>query len=137
MNAIAFQGVSKSYSIYESPGDRLKELLAFNRLRRHKDFWALHYLAMLLRENDAKAADDYLEQALTLYPNEPLLLGLRGHWRGLDGNLAGASADLQVATKGLPLRDDFWLDYAVCLEKAGRKAEAVAAENRGRAARNW
>lgn len=42
MNAVEFQGVSKSYSIYESPGDRFKELLTFNRLRRHRDFWALH-----------------------------------------------------------------------------------------------
>lgn len=41
MNAIEFQSVSKSYSIYESPGDRLKELLTFNRLQFHKDFWAL------------------------------------------------------------------------------------------------
>jgi ABC-type polysaccharide/polyol phosphate transport system ATPase subunit len=42
VKAVEFQGVSKSYSIYESPGDRFKELLSFNRLRRHKDFWALH-----------------------------------------------------------------------------------------------
>ena len=41
MNAIDFQGVSKSYAIYDSPGDRLKELAAFNRLRFHRDFWAL------------------------------------------------------------------------------------------------
>ncbi len=42
MKAVDFQGVSKSYSIYDAPGDRLKELLTFNRLRCHKDFWALH-----------------------------------------------------------------------------------------------
>lgn len=42
MNAVEFQSVSKSYAIYDRPGDRLKELLSFNRLRRHKDFWALH-----------------------------------------------------------------------------------------------
>jgi len=41
VNAIDFQGVSKSYAIYDSPGDRLKELAAFNRLRFHRDFWAL------------------------------------------------------------------------------------------------
>ena len=39
---IEFDGVSKSYSIYESPGDRLKELITFNRLEFHKNFWALH-----------------------------------------------------------------------------------------------
>ena len=42
MNAVEFQGVSKSYAIYDAPGDRLKELLSFNRLKRHKDFWAVH-----------------------------------------------------------------------------------------------
>ncbi|HEX3743710.1 MAG TPA: ABC transporter ATP-binding protein [Bryobacteraceae bacterium] len=41
MNAVEFQGVSKTYAIYESPGDRLRELLSFNRLRRHRDFQAL------------------------------------------------------------------------------------------------
>jgi lipopolysaccharide transport system ATP-binding protein len=42
VNAVEFQGVSKSYAIYDAPGDRLKELLTLNRLKRHKDFWALH-----------------------------------------------------------------------------------------------
>jgi len=42
VNAVEFRGVSKSYAIYDQPGDRLKELLSFNRLKRHKDFWALH-----------------------------------------------------------------------------------------------
>jgi lipopolysaccharide transport system ATP-binding protein len=41
MNAVEFQGVSKSYAIYDAPGDRLKELLCLNRIKRHKDFWAL------------------------------------------------------------------------------------------------
>ena len=44
-NLIEFEGVSKSYSIYESPGDRLKELLTFNRFQFHKDFWALRDLS--------------------------------------------------------------------------------------------
>jgi ABC-type polysaccharide/polyol phosphate transport system ATPase subunit len=42
VNAVEFKGVSKSYAIYDAPGDRLKELLTFNRLRRHRDFWAVH-----------------------------------------------------------------------------------------------
>lgn len=41
MNAVEFKGVSKSYAIYNSPGDRLKELVTFNRARFHRDFWAL------------------------------------------------------------------------------------------------
>lgn len=41
MNAVDFQSVSKSYAIYASPGDRLKELALFNRVSFHRDFWAL------------------------------------------------------------------------------------------------
>lgn len=41
MQLIRFQEVSKSYPIYDSPSDRLKELATLNRRRRHKDFWAL------------------------------------------------------------------------------------------------
>jgi lipopolysaccharide transport system ATP-binding protein len=41
MSQIEFQGVSKSYSIYDSPGDRLKELITPRRYQFHRDFWAL------------------------------------------------------------------------------------------------
>ncbi len=41
MYSVEFQGVAKSYPIYASPGDRLTELVSLNRLRRHRDFWAL------------------------------------------------------------------------------------------------
>ena len=52
MNAIAFEAVSKSYAIYESPGDRLKELLSLNRLKRHTDFWALHDVGFEVRRGE-------------------------------------------------------------------------------------
>ena len=52
MNAVEFQSVSKSYSIYDSPGDRLKELLTFNRLRFHKDFWALHDVSLEVKRGE-------------------------------------------------------------------------------------
>ena len=38
---VEFEAVSKSYPIYASPGDRLKELITFNRAHYHRDFWAL------------------------------------------------------------------------------------------------
>ncbi len=41
MNAVEFDRVSKSYAIYASPGDRLKELATFQRRLFHRDFWAL------------------------------------------------------------------------------------------------
>jgi ABC-type polysaccharide/polyol phosphate transport system ATPase subunit len=41
VNVVEFRNVSKSYAIYQSPGDRLKELFSFSRRKRHADFWAL------------------------------------------------------------------------------------------------
>jgi ABC-type polysaccharide/polyol phosphate transport system ATPase subunit len=52
VNAVEFQGVSKSYAIYDAPGDRLKELLSLNRLKRHKDFRALHDIAFEVRRGE-------------------------------------------------------------------------------------
>ncbi len=52
MNAVEFQGVSKSYPIYEAPGDRLKELLTFNCVRRHRDFWALDDVSFQVRRGE-------------------------------------------------------------------------------------
>lgn len=52
MNAVEFQGVSKSYAIYEKPGDRLTELLSLNRLKRHKDFWALRDISFEVRRGE-------------------------------------------------------------------------------------
>jgi ABC-type polysaccharide/polyol phosphate transport system ATPase subunit len=40
-SAVEFRDVSKSYPIYDAPGDRLRELLTLNKRRCHKDFWAL------------------------------------------------------------------------------------------------
>ncbi len=41
MQAVAFEQVSKSYPIYDSPGDRLRELAMFGRRSYHRDFQAL------------------------------------------------------------------------------------------------
>jgi lipopolysaccharide transport system ATP-binding protein len=45
VNVVEFRGVSKSYPVYSSPSDRLKELATFNRLKRHSDFWALRNIS--------------------------------------------------------------------------------------------
>jgi ABC-type polysaccharide/polyol phosphate transport system ATPase subunit len=52
VNAVEFQGVSKSYAIYDAPGDRLKELLSLNRLKRHRDFWALHDVSFQVKRGE-------------------------------------------------------------------------------------
>ena len=52
MNAVEFAEVSKSYAVYESPGDRLKELVTLNRRRFHRDFWALRDLTFEVRKGE-------------------------------------------------------------------------------------
>ena len=52
MNAVEFGGVSKSYSIYAKPGDRLKELATFQRKRFHQDFWALRDISFEIKRGE-------------------------------------------------------------------------------------
>jgi ABC-type polysaccharide/polyol phosphate transport system ATPase subunit len=52
VNAVELQGVSKSYAIYDSPGDRLKELATFHRYSFHRDFWALRGLGFHIRKGE-------------------------------------------------------------------------------------
>lgn len=49
---IHFQNVSKSYPIYESPSDRLKELMTLNRIAYHRDFWALRDVSFDVRRGE-------------------------------------------------------------------------------------
>src|SRR6476620_6704564 len=57
--AVEFSQVSKSYSIYAAPGDRLKEFATFQRRRFHEDYWALrdvlHRRGKRLRQKHAPA----------------------------------------------------------------------------------
>src|SRR5437762_12583503 len=52
MSQVEFQGVSKSYAIYDSPGDRLKELITPKRYQFHKDFWALRDISFEIRRGE-------------------------------------------------------------------------------------
>ena len=52
MNAVEFQTVSKSYAIYDSPGDRLRELLSPRRVKRHTDFWALRDVSFEVKRGE-------------------------------------------------------------------------------------
>lgn len=52
MNAVEFEGVSKSYAVYASPGDRLKELATLNRVSFHRDFWALRDISLAVRKGE-------------------------------------------------------------------------------------
>lgn len=50
--AVEFSHVSKSYSIYAAPRDRLKELALLNRRRFHTDFWALRDISFDVRRGE-------------------------------------------------------------------------------------
>src|SRR5215831_1354723 len=50
--ALRVHNVSKQYRTYARPGDRLKESLTRGRLRRHKEFWALHDISFELNKGD-------------------------------------------------------------------------------------
>jgi lipopolysaccharide transport system ATP-binding protein len=50
--ALRVEGVSKQYRTYARPGDRLKESLTRGRLKRHKEFWALHDVSFELNRGD-------------------------------------------------------------------------------------
>ncbi len=52
MQPVEFSSVSKSYSIYSSPSDRLKELVALNRRKYHSDFWALRDISFEVRRGE-------------------------------------------------------------------------------------
>jgi lipopolysaccharide transport system ATP-binding protein len=52
VNAVEFHNVSKSYAIYESPGDRLRELLSPTRAKHHQDFWALRDISFEVKRGE-------------------------------------------------------------------------------------
>jgi lipopolysaccharide transport system ATP-binding protein len=52
VNAVEFDRVSKSYSIYQAPGDRLKELAFFGRRSFHREFRALRDLSFSIRRGE-------------------------------------------------------------------------------------
>jgi ABC-type polysaccharide/polyol phosphate transport system ATPase subunit len=52
VHSVEFHQVSKSYPIYDSPGDRLKELLTLNRRQFRRDFWALRDVSFQVRRGE-------------------------------------------------------------------------------------
>jgi lipopolysaccharide transport system ATP-binding protein len=50
--AVQFSNVSKSYSIYAAPRDRLKELATFQTRRFHTEFWALRDVSFDIRRGE-------------------------------------------------------------------------------------
>ena len=50
--AVQFSKVSKSYSIYAAPRDRLKELATFQTRRFHSEFWALRDVTFDVRRGE-------------------------------------------------------------------------------------
>jgi ABC-type polysaccharide/polyol phosphate transport system ATPase subunit len=51
-SVIEFRSVYKSYSIYENPSDRLKELVTLQRRSYHRDYWALTDLSFDIQRGE-------------------------------------------------------------------------------------
>jgi lipopolysaccharide transport system ATP-binding protein len=49
---IEFEEVSKSYAVYASPVDRLKEMATLERRKCHRDFWALQRISFQVRRGE-------------------------------------------------------------------------------------
>jgi lipopolysaccharide transport system ATP-binding protein len=49
---IEFQRVTKAYPLFDSPGQRLVELLTLNKIKRHRDFIALHELNFAIHRGE-------------------------------------------------------------------------------------
>jgi lipopolysaccharide transport system ATP-binding protein len=52
VNAVEFERVSKSYAIYDRPGDRLRELLSGGRRSYHRDFQAVRDLSFTIQRGE-------------------------------------------------------------------------------------
>jgi lipopolysaccharide transport system ATP-binding protein len=52
VNAVEFERVSKSYAIYDKPGDRFKELLTLGSRSFHRDFQALRDLSFSIQRGE-------------------------------------------------------------------------------------
>jgi lipopolysaccharide transport system ATP-binding protein len=50
--AVEFSHISKSYSIFAAPGDRLKELMTLNRRQFHTDYWALRDVSFEVKRGE-------------------------------------------------------------------------------------
>ena len=49
---VEFSNVSKSYPIYATPGDRLKEIATFHKRKYHEDYWALRNVSFEVRRGE-------------------------------------------------------------------------------------
>src|SRR5262249_39466278 len=98
-----------------------------------RNFWALYGVAWLAQtDHQPELAEEYLRRGLEAYPGAALFLALRARQLANSGQADAACRDLQAALQVLPRRADFWHDYAVVLERAGRTADAQAAIARAR-----
>jgi spermidine synthase/tetratricopeptide (TPR) repeat protein len=119
---------------------RMAEAVAWHQDVLQRDpqhFWALYHLVNVLQGTHPGQAQAYLDTALAAYPNAPFFLALRGRALERAGDATGACEALERAANALPLRADFWEDYARVLTQAGRPADAHAALQRAQDARAW
>jgi spermidine synthase len=112
----------------------LKEAMEWNQAVLRVDpqnFWALQSVAWLAQRDQQPAlAEECLRRGLEAYPGSAVFRALRGRQRASAGELVAACEDFRAALQVLPRQADYWHDYAVVLGRAGRAAEAQAAQAR-------
>jgi len=103
-----------------------------------RNFWALYNLASLaLAYKQTATAEECLQRGLEAYPDSAMFRVLRARHVGPAGDRLTACSDLEKAVRILPRRAEFWDYYAIFLKHTGRSAEAQAAVERARQARQW
>jgi spermidine synthase len=98
------------------------------------NFWALFNLGDLaLISGQMTHAKRWIRLGQTAYPDSPLILSLRGRYKGKNGDVLGGCEDLQAALKEFPEKWDLWEIYADLLKAKGDETGAIRAMARARA----
>jgi len=75
------------------------------------DFWSLYYLIELgMRANQVEYAGQVLQEALTRYPESPLMIGQRGKYLFSTGQQKEGFADMKKALELQPGNRGLWTD---------------------------
>jgi spermidine synthase len=94
-------------------------------------FWAVYRLINIcMVNNKLNEAVELLNRGILQYPQSPLLIGLRGKMRGIENDMQGAVADLNLAVSMLPKNLYLLSDYERTLQLAGKTTKAEKIEQR-------
>jgi spermidine synthase len=95
------------------------------------DFWSLYYLIELgMRANQVEYAGQVLQEALTRYPESPLMIGQRGKYLFSTGQQKEGFADMKKALELQPGNRGLWTDLMTLATAANDQLLASYAQQR-------